>query len=270
MKVSLIISTYNRPDALRLVILSAFNQTSLPDEIIIGDDGSKENTATLIKEMQVLSSVPLVHLWQEDKGFRLAMMRNKCVAVATGDYIIEIDGDVIMDSHFVEDHIKFATPGHYLKGGRTNLGPELTERLCAGGVLKPLTLFTSGYQNKRENSIRLPFIASWLAPWYRKNRETALGCNMSFYRSDFIAVNGYDEFYEGWGGEDWDLGRRFQSYGLKKLHLKFAGVLFHLWHEDKFMYNKEKNFKRMYEDKPFRISDGIDKYLTSSNPSPEH
>lgn len=262
MKTSLIISTYNRPDALRLCLLSVKNQTVMPDEVIIGDDGSRRETADLIKEFSRDFPVPLKHIWHEDKGFRLAMMRNKSVAATTGDYIIEIDGDLILHRRFVEDHIRFAQKGCYLKGGRTNLGRKLTEQLCNEGKLRRINLFTRGIESKPENSLHLPLIARYLAPRYRQNKETALGCNMSFFKSDYIAINGYDEFYEGWGGEDWDFGRRLKAFGLKKRHLKFAGNVFHLWHEDKYMQNKEKNMGHCRRENLSPIcTNGVDKYL---------
>lgn len=262
MKVSLLISTYNRPEALRLVLESAFRQSRLPDEIVIGDDGSAEPTRLLIEEMKAKSPVPLVHVWQPDNGFRLAQMRNRSVAAATGEYIIEVDGDVILHPRFVEDHLAFARRGQYLKGGRANLGPALTAELCKSGRLRPLKAWSGGYESKPENALRIPWLARWLAPRYRRNRETALGCNMSFFRDDFIAVNGYDEFFEGWGGEDIDFGHRLQKYGLKKGHLKFAALLYHLWHEDKYMYNKAKNFAYYgRSNKPYRVEEGVDKYI---------
>ncbi len=262
MKTSLIISTYNRPDALALCLRSAFVQSVLPDEIIIGDDGSDNITRETLDSLRDESPVKIIHVWHEDNGFRLAMMRNKCIAAASGDYIIEIDGDVIMHRHFVKDHLSFARRGFYVKGGRTNLGPRLTDKLCGKCRLIPLHFYTPGIESKPENSLYMPYIARLLAPYYRRNKETALGCNMSFFRDDVIKVNGYDEFFEGWGGEDGDFGRRLQAYGLKKLHLKFAGILFHLWHEDKYMSNKELNFSYSQRaDQPIRCDNGIDKYL---------
>lgn len=264
MKTTLIISTYNRPDALRLCVLSAFAQSHRPDEIIIGDDGSGESTLRMVENLKEVcpSDVVLKHVWQEDRGFRLAMMRNKTVAASTGDYIIEVDGDVILHRDFVKDHIGFARRGFYLKGGRANLGPEITEKLCASGCLRPLRFWTRGYESKPENALRIPWLGRWLAPRYRRHRESALGCNMSFFRDDYMAVNGYDENFEGWGGEDGDFGRRLQLSGLRKRHLKFVGLTFHLWHEDKYMYNKEKNFEYSQRPDPaVRCANGIDKYL---------
>lgn len=265
MKCSLIISTYNRPDALRLCLLSAIDQSCPPAEIIIGDDGSREETEKEIAAVRSISPIPIIHVWQEDSGFRLAKMRNKCVAVSSCGYIIECDGDIILHRDFIKDHIGMARPGHYLKGGRTNIGKRMTEMLCSRGEKADVGFFTRGIESKRENSLHLPLIARIIAPYYRRHRERALGCNMSFFKQDFLAINGYDEHYEGWGGEDGDFGRRLQRYGLKKLHLKFAGIVFHLWHEDKYMYNKDHNFsysQRPDEEQPVRCPDGIDKYLS--------
>ena len=133
MKTSLIVSTYNRPEALKLCLLSAIRQNVLPDEIIVGDDGSTNQTKELIEQISRISPVPIKHIWHPDEGFRLAMMRNKAVAASEGDYIIETDGDIIMHPCFVADHVSMARKGCYLKGGRVNLGRELTDRLCEKG-----------------------------------------------------------------------------------------------------------------------------------------
>lgn len=264
MKVSLIVSTYNRPDALKLCLLSVFNQNKMVDEIIVGDDGSRPETKELIDSLRAMSPVELKHVWQEDNGFRLAQIRNKCLAVAFGDLIIQVDGDVILHPDFVGDHVNFAVRGFYCKGGRVNLGRELTGEMCAEGKLRPLKWNTEGIENKGENALHLPAVAKFLSLRYRKNKETALGCNMSFYRDDCLKINGFDEYFVGWGGEDIDFGSRLKLLGLRKCHLKFAGIVFHLWHEDKFMYNKDKNLshgQRDYEGENPYCEHGMDKYV---------
>lgn len=263
--VSLIITTYNRPDALRLSLLSAFAQEVLPDEIIIGDDGSTAETRQLIDSMRLISPVPLIHIWQEDKGFRAAMSRNKCVAAAKGEYIIQVDGDMILHRKFVKDHIQFASRGVFLRGGRTRLGKTLTEELCSKSVLPKIHFWTSGIISKPENLLRIPVIARMLARGYHKKGRT-LGCNMSYFKDDFIAVNGYDEFFEGWGSEDSDLARRFTLNGMKRHRLKFVALASHLWHDEKFMYNRELNER--YGDRAdveIRCRKGVDRYLPRLN-----
>lgn len=264
MKVSLIVSTYNRPNALRVCLDSIFQQTHKPDEIIIGDDGSKDDTRLMIGEMQKTSPVPLIHLWHEDQGFRLAKMRNKCIAKASSEYIIEIDGDIFLHPQFVEDHIRLARKGYFLKGGRVNLGLGLTEGICAKGVYRPINPWSYGIESKPENTIHSKWLSAYLASRYRKNKTTVLGCNISFFKEDILRINGYDENFEGWGCEDEDLANRLFQSGCKKRYLKFAGIVYHLWHEDKFMQNHQHNLaymKKQLEKKIVACDRGINQYL---------
>lgn len=263
-KISLIVSTYNRPDALSVCLDSVRFQTLMPDEIIIGDDGSKEETKKMIDKLRNEFTIPVIHVWHEDNGFRLAKMRNKSVAKATGDYIIEIDGDIMLSPHFIADHMRLAKKGYYVKGGRVNLNKKLSDAICKTERSRSVNFFTKGIESKRENSLHLTLLSLYLAPRYRKNSSAALGCNMSFWKEDFIKINGYDETFEGWGCEDYDLANRLQRSGLQKRYLKFAGIVYHLWHEDKHMYNFENNqaYERVQNEKQVvRCDKGIDQYL---------
>lgn len=171
---------------------------------------------------------------------------------------------MFLHPELIADHLREAGRGIYVKGGRVNLGKELTEEICKSGMVRPIHVWTKGIESKPENAIHCIWLARFLAPRYRRKRSAALGCNMSFFREDFIKVNGYDEFYEGWGSEDIDLGKRLLNSGCRKRYLKFAGIVYHLWHEDKFMYNKTKNLQYMRmldERKTVRCTNGVDKYL---------
>ncbi len=262
-KVSMIVSTYNRPDVLDLCLQSIAKQTILPDEVVIGDDGSKEETRLLIESFQKDFPVPLIHVWQEDEGFRLAMSRNRAVAASAYEYIIEIDGDLILHPKYVEDHLYFARKGFFLKGGRSNLSEKLTDYLCRTRRLKRIGFFTSGV-GRRVNTLHLLCLSKYLSTRYKKNRVLGLGCNMSFWKEDYIRINGYDEFFEGWGGEDYDFASRMQNSGVERLYLKFSGIVYHLWHNDLYMQNKSKNFDYYYEkkdQKSVRCEKGVDQYL---------
>ncbi|MDU1889830.1 MAG: glycosyltransferase family 2 protein [Dysgonomonas sp.] len=266
-KVSLIVSTYNRPEALNLCLQSIIRQKVLPNEVIIGDDGSGEETKKLIRSYQKIFPVPLIHIWQEDKGFRLAMSRNKSVAASRYEYIIETDGDLILHPKFVADHLSLALKGHFLKGGRVNLTPKLTDQCCKDGKLPPLHIAAPGMM-RRTNSFHCMALGRYFAPRYKKNGILGLGCNMSFWREDYIRINGYDEFYEGWGGEDYDFAARMVNSGVRRLYLKFCGIVFHLWHNDLHMENKLKNFSyydQKVAEKAIRCENGIDKYLNAGD-----
>ena len=260
---TLIVSTYNRPDALTLCLESILHQNILPSEVIIGDDGSTEETRKVINRYQKKFPVPLIHVWQEDKGFRLAKARNKCLAKASYEYIIQIDGDLILHRDFVKDHLAFAQKGFYIKGGRVNITQQLTQKLCQRGRYFHPNIFTPGL-TRRENSLHMPAIARYLAP--RRKTKPSLGCNMSYWKEDAVLANGYDEFFVGWGGEDFDFAMRLFHLGRKKLALKFAGIVFHLWHNDVHMENREKNFDyydAQVDKKVTRCEQGLDQYLNA-------
>jgi glycosyltransferase involved in cell wall biosynthesis len=266
-KVSLILSTYNRPDALNLCLQSIARQTALPDEVVIGDDGSTDETRKLIESFQAGFPVPIVHVWQEDKGFRLAMSRNRSVAASRCEYIIEIDGDLILHRDFVADHLLFARKGCFLKGGRALLSRKRSEACCRNGKLPEFHLFSWGI-SRRPNMIRCLSLSRYLAPRYQKNKFTALGCNMSFWREDFIRINGYDEFFEGWGSEDYDFASRLTNSGIKRLSLKFSGIVYHLWHNESFKNNVSRNrqyYQKERDRKSVRCTNGVSRYLPSSD-----
>src|SRR5215213_415190 len=116
---SLVVSTYNRPDALELCLESILRQTKLPHEIVVADDGSGESTRQLVQSMQSRSSVPIVHIWQPDDGYQLARIRNRAFAAATGEYLLQVDGDLVLEKHFVQDHLTMSRPGAFVSGSRT-------------------------------------------------------------------------------------------------------------------------------------------------------
>tara|TARA_R110000850_G_scaffold277086_1_gene422481 strand:+ start:230429 stop:231226 length:798 start_codon:yes stop_codon:yes gene_type:complete len=260
-KCTLVTSTYNWPEALELLLLSTMKQSVLPDEVIVADDGSTEKTRQLIEHFKKIFPVPLHHVWQEDKEFRKAKIMNKAIAKARYDYIVEIDGDIILHPRFVEDHLRFAEKGHYLFGSRVNIQENLLPELFAK---KQTTFhfFSKGIK-KRSRTLRLPFLMN-----FAKSTDTISlklrGCNMSFWRNDFISINGFNESFEGWGNEDSEMIQRLHNSGIKGKRLKFAGIVYHIYHKvknkNKVKTNREIE-KKTTAKKIIFTEEGIDKYL---------
>ncbi len=225
--VSLIVSTYNWKEALALTLRSIASQHVLPHEVIVADDGSREDTGAMIREMAVDFPVPLIHAWQEDAGFRLARVRNLAIAASSGEYVIFVDGDVVLHSCFVADHLALIRPGIHLQGGRLNASREESTRLLAGGAPR-FSPFMPG-RFKRKHALRLPWLAA------RKARTAdggqVMGVNMGMWRKDLDTVNGFDDNYEGWGREDDDIAWRLKHAGVMRRPLRFAGLAIHLWHD---------------------------------------
>ena len=230
LKVSLVITTYNRPDALELILRSVFRQTVLPDEIVIGDDGSGPATREVIERMRKESPVPVVHVWHEDKGIRISEIRNKAILASSGDYIIQIDGDIVLERHFIGDPLSVAEPGRFVTGSRVSLSQRASRRLLAGRRQPDWRVVRLGYI---WNFVRLWPMRRLMQHRYKQEDHWYVrGCNMAFWRKDFFAANGYNEQIVNWGHEDSELTFRMGNAGIKKSFLKFAGVAFHLYHEN--------------------------------------
>ncbi|MBW8823587.1 MAG: glycosyltransferase family 2 protein [Xanthomonadales bacterium] len=226
---SLVVSTYNWKEALALCLRSIAAQKVLPLEVVVADDGSRGDTAELIRAIAADFPVPLIHAWQKDAGFRLARVRNLGIAASRGDYVIFLDGDLILHPMFVADHLALIRPGIFLQGSRLNASPAESARLLAGGKPKFSPFMDMEGRYKRKHALRLPWIA-------RRKALTAeggqmMGCNMGIWRTDLDRVNGFDDDYEGWGREDDDISARLKHAGLVRRPLRFAGLAIHLWHK---------------------------------------
>lgn len=224
---SLIISTYNWPEALSLSLKSVLAQKVLPNEVIIADDGSAVHTKELIDMFKARFSIPIKHIWHEDKGFRRTVILNKAIAESEGNYIIQIDGDVILHPCFVKDHIEAAQSDYFIKGSRAQISRNKSLEILDSSQIS-FHPFSRGIKH-RFNALRLPFF-SFLIKTDPSNPNIR-GCNMAFWRSDFIQVNGYDNTIEGWGHEDIELAARLININKRKKHLKLAAVCYHIYHE---------------------------------------
>ncbi len=208
---------------------SAFHQTRLPEEVLVAEDGSDERTADAVKELLGHTPFPIIHVRQEDKGFRAAKIRNKAIARSSGDYIILLDGDCVMDKHFISDHELLSENRCFVQGKRVLVSRGAVpafDYTVAASKLTLLRMAISGKISNAHHLLRLTY------PKGIKNRKLKgiKSCNMSFYKKDFVAVNGFNEDFEGWGSEDSELACRFFKYGLfKKVH-PFMAICFHLWH----------------------------------------
>lgn len=261
MTAALLLSTYNWPEALELVFKSILNQKQLPDEVIIADDGSKEATQILIAQFKADCPVPVKHVWHEDTGFRKATILNKAVAQTDREYIIQIDGDCILHPAFVKDHLEAAEEGVFLYGSRVNIKEEFIPTLFEKKI-HGFSFLSKGIRNRTRN-LHLPILGKRYkahADFSRKYR----GCNTSYFRSDFLKVNGYNEAFEGWGREDSDLAHRFLNAGLKMKRLRYRGILYHIHHPIKSKANLAENDaleQRTIQERIVRCERGVDQYL---------
>lgn len=259
---SLVIATYNWPEALAAVLASVRRQVVLPTEVVIADDGSGEPTRRVIQAERERFPCPLVHVWHPDDGFKLAQIRNKAVARARGAYVIQVDGDMVLHPGFVADHLDAALPGRFVGGSRVLLDAEPSRRVLEGAL--PPGPLGRGVRN-RPNALRLPALGRTLGALVRAGGlKSVRGGNMGFWRDDFVAVNGYDEAFVGWGREDTDLVLRFYRRGLRRSWFKLRGVAWHLHHREASRAALERNddlLEAAAASRRGRCEAGIDQWL---------
>jgi hypothetical protein len=262
-QISLIISTYERPDALEQVLQGVQRQSHAPLEILIADDGSGPATRALIGQWQTRLAVPLRHLWQPDQGFRKTLILNQAVAAAKGDYIVLLDGDCVPHRQFIADHAALAEKNFWVQGRRCFVKEKFAAAFSPSAPLGRWML--AGRITGLAKAIRLPF------PLIRRNtgQRGIIGCNMGFWREDLLAINGFDEEYTGWGiGEDSDLGTRLYHLGRPRKFVHGRAIVYHLNHPMLGRSHVEASRQRLAEtirSGKIRCERGIAQYL--SNPA---
>jgi len=232
MNCSLIICTYNWPKALELVLDSTIYQSVKPNEIIVADDGSDKSTTKIINDFALKSPIPVIHSWQKDKGCRIPHSRNRAIAKSNFEYIIMIDGDTVLHRDFVKDHKEFARRKVYIQGSRALLQPKLTDEILTERKFKEPSFFSNDVKN-RINLLRIPFISKFMSAFKNQNISRIRGCNYSIFKDDIFEVNGFNEEITTWGREDSEFVQRLINNGVKKQHLKFSAIQYHLFHEER-------------------------------------
>jgi len=233
--ISVIVTTYNREDALEAVLSSLSRQSDRGFEVVVADDGSRATTGAVVERWRPRLGVPLDHVWQMNCGFRAAEIRNRAILVCHGDYCIFLDGDCIAPADFVATHRRLAERGWFVTGNRVLLSSTLTAAVLSDD-LRPETWSAPGWirQRLRGGVNRLAAVLRLPLGPLRKLRSGqwrgARSCNLAIWRSDLERVDGFDAWFSGWGREDSDLLIRLLRCGLRRKDGRFATGVIHLWH----------------------------------------
>lgn len=237
MNISVILSTYEAPDALELAIWGYACQTLSGFELLIADDGSGPETRDRIERLRGETGLEIVHVWHQDHGFQKCRILNRALDRAGGSYMVLSDGDCIPRRDFLETHLRLARSGHFLSGGRVCLAGEVGDVLTSanvvsGSVFDAAWLRARGAVPRRRDFRKLAKPGVWAAAQDRftPTRATWNGHNSSAWRSDLLAVNGFDERL-GYGGEDRELGERLRNHGLRAVQVRHRTVCVHGDHD---------------------------------------
>ena len=245
--ISVVLATYNWPQALRFCLQCLSEQTDKNFEVVIADDGSTDETAQLIKSCSQSLDIKIKHVWQQDVGFRKAMILNKAMAESAGEYLVFLDGDCLAQPDFIERHRKLSQSGVMVTGSRVLLGKILTEQLCESGYWSYKNFVSNAFSYRLTGELNKIFPLIFKVPdnsmrlyknfvWRRIK-----GCNMAAWREDALKIQGFDENLQGWGHEDADFVFRLQQAGIRRKSGAWATEVLHLWHLSASQENATKN-----------------------------
>ena len=271
MRLTLVITTYERPDALAAVLQSVEAQGVRPDEVLVADDGSGPDTAAVIARFAQSAAFPLQHVRQEHEGFRLTRLRNLAIAAATGDFIVFIDGDMVLHPQFIADHRAAAVRGRYTQGVRIHLDQARTDALLADPLRIPGPL-SRGLGGLRRIHAFHNRPLSRLCRQLGNHLVSTKGCNQGFWRADLLAANGFDEQIVGWGPEDKELCARLMHSGIQRQTLMFGGIAWHLDHPAASRAHRienEKVLERTLRERRRRCEHGLDAHPGIGTVSPD-
>lgn len=265
MYITVVVTTYNRPDALRLVLSALDLQTDKEFEVIVADDGSLNDTRMLIEQMSAIVSFPLMHAWQRDDGFRAARARNLAVKHSSGDYFLFLDGDCLPMPTWVQNHRSLAERRWAVVGNRVLLSDSYSDfvlksdsAVVAEGLGYWFERLWNGDINRIQPLLTFPF--PFWRRWFSKSWNKLRSCNFGICREDFELVNGFDSSFCGWGLEDSDLAVRLMNAGVGVKLGYFSTPVLHLWHREYSREREELNrqvvFGRLLQ-KVVEASDGL-------------
>jgi GT2 family glycosyltransferase len=225
----LVVTTHARPDALACVLEAVAAQSAPPDELVIAEDGTNRETAQVVGRHAAAAPYPVRHVRQPHQGFRAGRIRNAAVACTDCEYVVLLDGDMVVHPQFLADHRALARPGCWSQGVRIRLDADATRRLIDRSGRLPRPWSRGLGLARRAYALRWPGLARPLRS--PANAVVAVkACNQGFWRRDLVDVNGFDESMDGWGSEDKELCARLGNAGVRRQTLLFAAVAWHLDH----------------------------------------
>ncbi|WP_151086050.1 glycosyltransferase [Hymenobacter baengnokdamensis] len=240
-KASVIISVYNRFDFLQLVLAGLETQTEKDFEVIISDDGSNEAFVAQLTALRQSSPLKITHNWHPDAGFLKNRILNASIRLAQGQQLLFLDGDCIPHPAFVAEHLAHGGLGRCLAGRRIDISArltvQLTPELVRQGILQSPAIMLgqlADFLRQRTFHFMNGFYVTnpLLRRYFNRKERGLLGANFSVMKSDFEAINGFDERYTApTFGEDSDIDFRLRLNGIKIVPVLNISVAYHCHHK---------------------------------------
>ena len=261
---ALIVNTFNQPDYLGRVLAAVSHQTQRPDEVLLADDGSGDETRVVFERWAGAQTFRTGHVWQKNEGFRRSRILNQAIALARSNYLVFLDSDTVPHPRFVTDHQAQAADGFFVQGHRALIGQRAAEWFGK-----------NDFAADRFRALRLGQLGGWKHAFHwprplrrvRHDLNGIRGCNLGIWRDPLVKVNGYNEAFVGWGREDSELAVRLMNAGVRRLDVRGWALCFHLWHPPASRGNLSANDRLLEETRregATRCTHGLDQHLPAT------
>jgi glycosyltransferase involved in cell wall biosynthesis len=255
--IALCIAAYNQSKQLSLSLRMLARQSQAPDQIIIADDGSKDDIYNTLEKSDLRSRITWVR--QDNKGFRKNRILNGAIRACKTDKIIFTDADCIPHKNFIQDHCIFLAKNTIVQGSRSHVDPNWAINVGTSELIHFWGLLSGNLKGWRR-AIRWPIAQTF----NDTNPDGGMGCNMSFWIADLLHINGFDESYHGWGyGEDSDPCARAVLAGATRVNIVNRGIIFHIDHPLSSRAQAEDNrirFLQVIANRSIRCKHGLDAF----------
>jgi glycosyltransferase involved in cell wall biosynthesis len=230
-EIALLVSSFERPDHLRRALVSiALQQGATRNiEVVITDDGSADETPQMVRDFAATVDFPVRFVTHPHNGFQLARCRNEGVRASTAPYLLFLDGDCLLPPDHLAIHLARREPGVAIAGDCARLDRALSEQIDEAAIRNGA--FARMMAACRFRQVRRRAFRNLLYQWLRHpSKPRLVGNNVAVWRADYQRVNGYDENFVGWGGEDDDMGQRLRRAGVRIKSIQHQTYTYHLWH----------------------------------------
>jgi glycosyltransferase involved in cell wall biosynthesis len=227
---SLVIASYNQPNSLALVFEGVLAQTLQVREVLVADDGSDDDTHELVDGFRERAPFPVFFTTQEDRGFRKASAQNNAIRETSGSLVLFLDGDCVPPREWAARYVAVLVGSDFAVAGAKYLSLDQSRELMVEGV-----------GGGRVESYCTAADRRWFRGMHwrelvykviRKPRKPRIkGGNWAVTRDALLAVNGFDEKFDGFGKEDSDIRNRLRNSGFVGRSLWNTNWVYHCSHD---------------------------------------
>lgn len=221
---SIVIPTYNRAKILAITLACLCNQKTIYDyEVIVADDGSKENIEEIVREFESLLNIKYVR--QKDYGYQLCAVRNLGLRAAKYNYVAILDCDMApnplwvqsyMELLAVDDNVALIGPRKYIDTSKHTYLDFLSQKSLINEIPEIIT------NNQVADKVEQNKSVDWRIEHFKNTDNLRLcntpfrffsGGNVAFAKKWLFRAGWFDEEFTHWGGEDNEFGYRLYREG---------------------------------------------------------